>query len=63
MVEAPATVICRARAETANVVSRVTRPSANASNSMFSVISLDIEAGGTGSTPFLSISTVWVVMS
>ena len=46
----------RARDETANVVSIVTRPSARASNSMFSVMSFDIEAGGRGVSAFLSIT-------
>jgi hypothetical protein len=52
-----------ARDETAKVVSIVTRPSRSASNSMLMVISFDIEAGGTGWSAFLSISTVCVVMS
>ena len=38
----------RALVDTAKVVSMVTRPSCSASNSMFRVISFDIEAGGSG---------------
>jgi hypothetical protein len=50
--------IALARADTAKVVSMVTRPSRSASNSMFSVISLDIEAGGRAWSAFLSRRTV-----
>ncbi len=52
-----------ARLDTPNRVSSVTRPSRSASNSMFSVISFDIEAGGNGTSDCLSISTVPVVTS
>ena len=55
--------IAAARAETRNRVSSVTRPSRSASNSMFSVISLDIEAGGSGTSASFSNSTVSVVTS
>ena len=60
MVDPP---ISRARVETEKVVSIVTRPSRIASNSMFRVISFDIEAGGSAWSAFLSRSTVWVDMS
>ena len=63
IVEPPASVKLTAWAETAKVVSIATRPSFNASNSIFTVISLDIDAGGNEVSPFLSISTVWVVTS
>ena len=55
--------IAVARDETENSVSIVTRPSFSASKSMLMVMSFDIEAGGTGWSAFLSISTVWVVTS
>ena len=55
--------IALARDETENRVSRPTRPSRNASNSMFSVISFDIEAGGIGTSAFFSRRTVSVVRS
>ncbi len=52
-----------ARADTANSVSIVTRPSRSASNSIRIVMILDIEAGGSTWSAFLSISTVPVDMS
>jgi len=55
--------IAWARSDTANRVSRVTRPSLSASNSMLSVINFDIEAGGSGVSAFFSSSTVLVVRS
>ena len=55
--------VCQALVETGKVVSIATRPSRSASNSMVRVISLDIEAGGSGSSAFFSISTVPVDMS
>jgi len=49
--------------ETEKRVSICTVPARSASNSMFRVISFDIEAGGSGTSASFSSSTVWVVRS
>ena len=48
---------------TGSTVSSDRRPSSSASKTMFSVISLDIDAGGSGTSAFSSISTVPVLWS
>ena len=53
-----------ARSDTVNSVSSVTRPSRRASNSMFSVISLDMEAGGKPvSASFSNRTVLWVLVN
>ena len=54
MVEPPKDMAC---SDTGSAVSNVRRPSSSASNVMFNVISLDIEAGGNGTSAFSANKT------
>ena len=55
--------ICQAFVDTGKVSVSFRRPFSSASNTMYSVISLDMDAGGIGASAFLDISTVLVFTS